>query len=147
MHQKSSFEFFVLISLFFRRSNCPIKDCCMKLFAKRECGGFISCTKCGVHLRVLSKTKRVFLTIISHACFHLGVALYSCRICTTRFTQKCQVYLHLQQCHGSERDQANVEDLSSIYQEDIIKMIKQCFENSVHSSNANAKPHVTRTFQ
>lgn len=67
--------------------------------------------------------------ILNHAYLHLDKILFKCRQCDGEFSTKSSIQAHLRNKHGLG-SRKNFTDLSGNYQDEIVDMVKKCFQTS-----------------
>lgn len=124
----------MVLVLFFR---LDLLSLCKQLFENVKANTPIRCAECGIILKIVMakknpKRKKIDVrcnAAINHACIHLAKPLFQCRHCDGQFTRRPSIIQHLGKIHQLAGDPGNYVDKSASYQQEIMDVLRRCFEN------------------
>lgn len=110
------------------RPRLPLSKFCAGILADHDRKTPVNCNACGVTVGVVGHGRVYYRLAISHACNHLGVILYKCRICNFGSKHEDGIRGHIFKNHALANYQENVIDKSAEYHDEIKEWIRKCFD-------------------
>lgn len=129
---------------FFRPVTMRLSRFCREYFKDRSPAVPVICCECHAKVQLFGKNKDTTVLnsrpAINHAAVHLGHPLFKCEICDHGFGNRAIMMQHLKTMHNASHVSSKAHDIPSIYENDIIAMIKHCFGSKRKSPTAAGSP-------